>query len=396
MDGIGATYGAGRGGGLYIHIPICASKCIYCDFYSVGPRNAPWRELVSAIIKELRLRRAELPRPLTTLYIGGGTPSLLPLGQLARLLSEVKALASDSYEVEEFTIEANPDDISAEYIDRLIALGVNRLSLGVQSFNDEELRLIRRRHTAAQALEAVVEAKRVGNVGLDLIFGLPGQTLDSWQATLAKALELRPHHISLYSLMYEKGTAIYAMRQQGRIAEVADDLAEKMYLLVVERLKAAGYRHYEISNFALPGRESRHNSSYWCGLPYLGLGPAAHSYDGKALRTANNADLGAYIKALCGSGQPSPDSWQQKEVLTEMQRIEEHIMTRLRTDEGINLAEFERLWGAEALRKLERGASRGLRAGQLELSSAPCGERTLRIAEEHWLTADALIVDLLP
>jgi oxygen-independent coproporphyrinogen-3 oxidase len=250
--------------GLYIHIPFCASKCIYCDFYSLAGSSHDTGQYVDALVAELKLRHRELAEPLRTLYVGGGTPSLLPLGQFARLVDAVGRVAPlDS--VEEFTVEVNPDDVTAGYIAGLKELGVNRISMGVQSFDDRDLRFINRRHTARQAIEAVRAIRQAGvhNVSIDLIYGIPGQTLDSWSRTVDQAVALGVEHISAYSLMYEQGTRLWVMRQTGKVAEVDDDTCVAMYDLLVSRLHLAGYGHYEISNFALPGYCSRHNSSYW-------------------------------------------------------------------------------------------------------------------------------------
>lgn len=370
--------------GLYIHIPFCASKCIYCDFYSLAGSSHDTGQYVDALVAELKLRHCELAEPLRTLYVGGGTPSLLPLGQFARLVDAVGRVAPfDS--VEEFTVEVNPDDVTAGYIAGLKELGVNRISMGVQSFDDRDLRFINRRHTARQAIEAVRAIRQAGvhNVSIDLIYGIPGQTLDSWSRTVDQAVALGVEHISAYSLMYEQGTRLWVMRQTGKVAEVDDDTCVAMYDLLVSRLHLAGYGHYEISNFALPGYCSRHNSSYWDLTPYLGLGPAAHSYDGH-VRRYNPPRLKSYLHNLhegkCVFVTESETDWQ---------RYDEYVMLRLRTAAGLCVddmkARFEPRFVAYFLGKV-----------QPLLGTSIVGDGTrYRIPESRIMVADAITTELM-
>ena len=212
--------------GIYVHIPFCRHKCIYCDFYSVGARRAPWERLAAAIVREARLRSAEVCGSVRTLYIGGGTPSAMPAELLADMCVRLRELFAEKIQLEEFTVEVNPDDVTEEFAESLLQTGVNRVSMGVQSFHDEELRAIGRRHTAAQAVRACSILSQIGNLGIDLIFGLPGQTLSSWADNVARAIELRPQHISAYALMWEPGTPLDIMRRQQRVCEVPDTTSE--------------------------------------------------------------------------------------------------------------------------------------------------------------------------
>ena len=285
--------------GVYVHIPFCASRCSYCDFFSTLRLDEVGHDYVEALIAEARLRKAELNgKPVKTLYMGGGTPSQLPLPLLARLIDGLKATL-DLNAVQEFTLEANPDDVTPEWCAAVRALGVNRVSMGVQSFQDAVLRLVGRRHTARQAIDAVASLRHAGidNISIDLIYGLPGQTLETWAESVRQAVDLRPQHISAYGLTYEPGTRLWQQRECGEVVEASEDQYLDMYRILVGLLRVAGYEHYEISNFALPGYRSRHNSSYWNETPYLGLGAAAHSYDG-TMRRSNPADLCGYIRRI--------------------------------------------------------------------------------------------------
>lgn len=348
--------------GLYIHIPLCARKCIYCDFYSLGAKNAPWQELVSALLAEAECRKGEISAPLSTIYIGGGTPSLLPPQEFVRLIEGLRSIF-DTSAVKEFTVEVNPDDVTPALVDMLLAEGVNRVSMGVQSFHDTELHAIGRRHTAAQAVEAASLLRKTGNVSMDLIFGLPGQTLESWRDNVARMLSLRPQHISAYSLMWESGTTLDIMRRQGRLKEVDEDVEAEMFELLGKMLLQQGYEQYEISNYSLPGFHSRHNTSYWLGVPYLGLGPSAHSYDGQRLRRSNSPDMRGYIAHYTSSARSIP--FFETECLNDNDLREEYIMTRLRMAKGIDMADFTGRFSPRRADRLLRQASLAIQAGHL-------------------------------
>ena len=329
--------------GIYIHIPYCKSKCIYCDFYST-PQVETMEQYVHSLLCEERLRHGEIEgEAVSTLYLGGGTPSVLPISLLSTLIEGMKEVF-DLSNLEEFTIEVNPDDVTAASVKALVALGVNRVSMGVQSFNDGELQAINRRHTAQQAIDAVIAIKEAGitNVSIDLIYGLPGQSLNSWQRNVERAIGLDVQHISAYCLSYEPGTPLWAMRQLGRVVPVSDEDCVAMHDTLVAMLTQAGFEHYEISNFARPGYRSRHNSSYWNFTPYLGLGAAAHSFDGST-RRYNPSSIKEYVTAL-GNGATAC----VEEHLEWWERYDEEVMVRLRTCDGIDTALIAQRYGDKA------------------------------------------------
>lgn len=322
--------------GLYIHIPFCESKCIYCDFYSMANNKHLIDKYIDAQLVEAAQRKNELnSETITTVYLGGGTPSLLSITQLSKLVNGLKKVF-DFSDVEEFTIEVNPDDVTADYIQQAKSFGINRVSMGVQSFSDEDLRFINRRHTAKQATDAIHIIKEAGidNISIDLIYGIPGQNFEIWQNNVDTAISLSVQHISAYTLMYEDGTRLSVMRSLGKITEVDDDVVAAMYDYLVAQLKSNGYTHYEISNFALPGFHSRHNSSYWNLTPYLGLGVAAHSFDG-TVRRYNPSNLKKYLDAL-GEGKLCVEV----ENITQAGKYDEYVMLRLRTADGIDADEL--------------------------------------------------------
>ena len=318
---------------VYIHIPFCRSRCIYCDFYSTTLGEDVMSAYVRALEHEMCLRKQEahLAR-VHSLYIGGGTPSLLPQDRLTELFTAVGrhfVLHADA----EVTIEANPDDVTPHWLESLSHTPVNRISMGAQTFSDRLLTLLRRRHNARQTVSAVQACKDAGirNISLDLIYGLPGQTMDDWQSDVEQALALGIKHLSAYSLSVEPGTPLdsspYKRELEGGRYE---ELSRRMYDHLIDATKQAGFLHYEISNFARPGFHSRHNSIYWQGKPYLGLGAGAHSYDGLSTRRANLPDIKAYIDA-------KGDAPHETEVLGNDELYDEFIMTRLRTSDGIPL-----------------------------------------------------------
>ena len=347
--------------GVYVHIPFCASRCSYCDFFSTLRLDEVGHDYVEALIAEARLRKAELNgKPVKTLYMGGGTPSQLPLPLLARLIDGLKATL-DLNAVQEFTLEANPDDVTPEWSAAVRALGVNRVSMGVQSFQDAVLRLVGRRHTARQAIDAVASLRHAGidNISIDLIYGLPGQRLETWAESVRQAVDLRPQHISAYGLTYEPGTRLWQQRECGEVVEASEDQYLDMYRVLVGLLQVAGYEHYEISNFALPGYRSRHNSSYWNETPYLGLGAAAHSYDG-TMRRSNPADLCGYIRRIT-SGQPAC----QVEDLAWWERYDERVMLGLRTADGVDAHRLRSDFGDKAWAHFVSEARRHIDAGHM-------------------------------
>ena len=284
--------------GLYIHIPFCTKRCLYCDFFS--NTEMKYKEpYLSAVIRELELRKDYLEgEPVETIYFGGGTPSQLQAADFSRIFEAIHRLF-DVSPCAEITLEANPDDMTPEYVAGLQTLPFNRVSMGVQSFKEEDLRFLNRRHNREQALLAVDLCKKNGleNISVDLIYGLPGQTLEEWKQNLDTVIRLDIPHISAYHLIYEEGTALYKLKEAGKITPVDEDLSVALFTSLIDQLTANGYLHYEISNFARPGMLSRHNSSYWIGKKYLGIGPSAHSYNGQN-RQWNISSLPGYLQAI--------------------------------------------------------------------------------------------------
>lgn len=316
--------------GIYIHIPFCKSRCKYCDFFSTIHLEKQ-AQYVEALLAEWHMRQYELIEPIHTLYIGGGTPSTLNCADLDRIIQTILSNTTPDNPPIEITIEANPGDITKEKAQAWRDMGINRLSIGIQSFDDELLQLIGRRHTANQAIQAVQLAQAAGfdNISIDLMYALPDQTMQMWQQDVQQALSLGVQHISSYGLIYEDGTVLTTLLEHGIIDAVDEDTEMRMYDYLVEELTANGFIHYEVSNFALKNHHSRHNSSYWNHTPYIGLGAGAHSYDGLH-RQWNISDLDVYIqRALAYDLQP------EIETLTPEQKHTERIMLGLRTCQGV-------------------------------------------------------------
>lgn len=345
--------------GLYIHIPFCAKRCLYCDFFS--STDMKFREpYLTAMIREMELRQEYIGKePLETIYFGGGTPSQLQAADFEQIFNAIYRLFDVSL-CKEITLEANPDDMTPEYVSSLRSLPFNRVSMGIQSFKEEDLRFLNRRHTRDQALRAVATCKENGinNISIDLIYGLPGQTLKEWEDNLAEAIRLETPHISAYHLIYEEGTALYKLMQAGKVSPAEEELSLSLFSTLIERLTEAGYLHYEISNFARPGYFSMHNSSYWIGKKYLGIGPSAHSYNGES-RQWNISSLPLYLKGIT-NGIPSIET----EVLDINTRYNDFIITGLRTMWGINLNDIQKLFGKEkaeyCLRQTESYTKQGV------------------------------------
>lgn len=375
--------------GIYVHIPFCRSKCGYCAFFSTAAISKYLPPFPEALAEEARQRNGELRSAPDTLYIGGGTPSLLSPDEIARVVTGVaEALDFDPSGLREFTIEANPDDVTPEKAEAWKALGVNRVSLGLQSLDDDELRIIGRRHSADGAVEAFgLLQSFFRNISVDLIFGLPGQTADSWLRSLRRVLDLRPQHLSAYSLSFEERTRFTLMRDRGEIAEADERLSEGMYRSLAAMTREAGMEHYEISNFALPGFRSVHNSSYWTGAPYLGLGPAASSYDGHRRRRTNHPSIAAYLRRY-GENAADTDCCGE-EILTDEELIEEYVLTRLRTAEGIRTADFLSRFGERELQTLMR------RAGRIKQSLLRRDADGMALTEEGFFVSDEVILDLI-
>ena len=342
--------------GLYIHIPFCRSRCIYCGFYSTTALNLRQR-YVEALCKELALRPSD-EQDIETIYLGGGTPSQLTIPQLHQIFDAIYKYNKVSPDAE-VTIEMNPDDVTEAFADGLCWLPVNRVSMGAQTFDDKRLRWLHRRHTSHQVAEALERLRDNGirNISIDLIYGFPDETLDNWQADITAALSLNAEHLSAYCLTIEEGTPLWKMLQGNAnqiITTQNEETERSMYELLIDRLASAGYEHYEISNFARPGFRSRHNSAYWNDTPYIGLGAAAHSYDGHT-RSWNIADISQYIEGM-ESGKRLFDA----ESIEGDTRYNDRLTVALRTREGLDLGELSPSHRDYCLRNARRFLNDGL------------------------------------
>ena len=356
---------------IYIHVPFCRSFCNYCDFYSelacAGKSEDRMKVYAADLCKEIALRRKELERTtaINTVYLGGGTPSVLPLD----VLKEIIAALPQGSGRDEFTIEVNPDDIvrkGPEYVRELIKLGVSRVSMGVQTLSDSLLKWMNRRHDADAARKAFAILREAGvtNISLDLIFGITHLSDETLLAGIRQFIALSPEHISAYQLSIEEGSALAQMMERGEYSPASDEQCERQYKLICRELAAAGYEHYEISNWARPGRRAVHNAAYWTRHAYIGLGPGAHSFDGQQ-RSSNSMQLQGWTRSF--------------EQLSEEEILEEQIMLGLRTSDGIS----PHICDQAAVDKL---LSEGL------LVQTPAGR--VRIPEEHFFVSDNIIADL--
>lgn len=368
--------------GIYLHIPFCKQACHYCNFhFSTSLHYKP--ELVAALQEEARLAAEKFPFPageaVHTIYFGGGTPSLLTLSELTQLLNAVRGHFNVDPDAE-ITLEVNPDDISEERLKEWRGAGINRLSIGVQSFFEEELRWMNRAHTAKQALGQVKKAREYfNNITIDLIYGGPGLSDEQWHQDLEQAKALNIPHLSCYALTVEPQTPLNKMIRTGKVPDVDPDKQSRHFLYLMQWAKENGYEHYEISNFARPGYRSRHNSAYWQGKSYIGLGPSAHSFDGKS-RWWNIANNQAYIRSLQQGIIPF-----EKEELTGVQQLNERIMIALRTADGLDLFNIPSLEKT----KLLKAAQRHIDAGHLVAQ-----DNNLRLTDEGRLLADGIAADL--
>jgi oxygen-independent coproporphyrinogen-3 oxidase len=371
---------------LYVHVPFCVRRCSYCDFSIAVRKRIPAREYVDAVLRELSVSRAADPGSipgwgtLTTLYLGGGTPSLLPPDAVAALLTSLRDAftATSSLDDVEVTLEANPEDVTPAHAASWRRAGINRVSLGAQSFDDRVLAWMHRSHDAAAIGVAVQSLRAAGieNISLDLIFAVPAELRRDWGRDLDRAIALEPSHLSLYGLTVEARTPLARWISRGAASAPDDDRYAEEYLLAHARLAANGYRFYEVSNAARGDRRSRHNSAYWSGAAYLGLGPAAHSFDGRARRW-NTPSWDGYRRALAAGRSPV----ESEEVLTEGQRELEALYLALRTDGGLPLAALDRLLPPATALWVERGW-------------VQIREQRLVCRPEGWLRLDSLVRDL--
>ena len=338
--------------GIYIHIPFCRSRCIYCGFYSTTSLEHRQR-YVEAVCREIAVR--PLDTPVDTIYLGGGTPSQLTIEQL-RQLFDTLYIYNKVRDGAEVTIEVNPDDVTVEFVAGLQQLPVNRVSMGAQTFSDERLRFLHRRHTSSQVSEAVKRFRTAGisNISIDLMYGFPGETLSDWLHDIGSALALDVEHLSAYCLTVEEGTPLFERMRNEKCEMRNEEIERSMYYTLIDRLEAAGFEHYEISNFAKPGYRSRHNSSYWNGTPYIGLGAAAHSFDGKT-RSWNISDLQEYI-----NGMEHSERLYESETLDGDTRYNDQVTVALRTREGLDLTKLSEQQRAYCLRSARRYIDDGL------------------------------------
>lgn len=360
--------------GLYVHIPFCHTKCLYCDFYSLpGKRN--FNEVITGIISEYRLREDEIKDKFESIYIGGGTPSILPEDLISELMLN---LPVDS--AEEITIEVNPEDVNENKVRTWKSLGINRVSIGIQSLDNQILKRIGRRHSSEKALEAIktIQDSGIRNISVDLIYGLPGLTSDKWEKTLNSLIDTGIKHISAYCLTFYENTPLYKLLKQGKITEQDDDNIAQQFDILRKVSQARGFEHYEISNLAIPGYESRHNSIYWrTDGKWLGIGPAAHSFDGK-IRRIDKENISEWMASFPRPFNVEPES--------EIDIINDFIVGALRTTAGLDLSTLESSY-ADIIRSQAR---RFINSGELELNGD-----SLRIIPDKWLISDFYIREIM-
>ena len=369
--------------GIYIHIPFCRKACHYCNFhFSTSAKQTV--DMTKAICKEATLRKQYINEPVTTIYFGGGTPSLLSIEELEELLGTFKSLFAIEDDAE-ITLETNPDDINAAKLNAWKNIGINRLSIGVQSFFEEDLKWMNRAHNARQANECIQLAQQAGfnNITIDLIYGTPTLSDEKWQQNVETAFQFGVPHLSCYALTVEPKTALEKLIETNKLAPVDPEKQSRQFELLMDWTNAAGYEHYEISNFAKPGFRSKHNSSYWQGTSYIGLGPSAHSFTGNS-RQWNIANNTSYLKSLEQNIIPF-----EIEELTATQQLNEYIMTSLRTMEGLSLKRVTENWGAAKSNDLQKAANKFLTQNMLVLE-----DHFIKLTKKGKLFADGIAADL--
>lgn len=366
--------------GIYIHIPFCKSRCNYCDFFS-STNIKEKTHYVNLLSKELTQRKNYLSnQPIETLYWGGGTPSLLTAQELEKLFIQLEKDYGSLRKNIEITLEANPDDLSNEFLSSIGHLPFNRISIGIQSFHDTELRFLNRRHDAQSAIQAVLNCRHQGfnNISIDLMYGLPGQNLKSWEASIRQAVDLPIQHLSAYHLIYEEGTRLHTLLDAGKVNPVKEGMSVRMFEMLIQLVENAGFEQYEISNFAKPGFHSQHNSSYWDGTHYLGIGAAAHSYNGKS-RQWNKNVIENYL-----------DYAPEIEFIDSKTAYNDFIITRLRTMQGIAIEELKTSFGEEKKQYLLFQAHQPIHNGLLEIQNG-----YLRLTRRGIFVSDGLMSDLM-
>ena len=370
---------------IYLHIPFCKQKCSYCNFHFSTSFSLK-DEMLSAIKKEIQLRHNELEnKTLKSLYFGGGTPSVLSVDEIKSLLDEIQKYFSFDNNIE-ITLESNPDDLNKNFLKELSQTEINRLSIGTQSFYDEDLKLMNRAHNASEAESSIKRAQDFGlvNISVDLIYGSPTSNFEIWKDNLSKTIELQVPHVSSYALTVEPKTALEKWIENGKIRSPEETEQNQEFYYMKDFLKDNGFDHYEISNFGKPGFHSKHNSAYWKSEPYLGIGPSAHSYNGHLERSWNIANNPIYIKNLNQNILPI-----EKEILTEKDRFNEMIMIGLRTIWGVDLNRINQNFSSEVIDYLNQEIKSKIESGILEIEN-----NYLKIPEKHWFLADGIASDL--
>ena len=370
---------------IYLHIPFCKQKCSYCNFHFSTSFSLK-DEMLSAIKKEIQLRHNELEnKTLKSLYFGGGTPSVLSVDEIKSLIDEIQKYFSFDENIE-ITLESNPDDLNKNFLKELSQTEINRLSIGTQSFFDEDLKLMNRAHNASEAESSIKRAQDFGlvNISVDLIYGSPTSNFEIWKDNLNKTIELQVPHVSSYALTVEPKTALEKWIENGKIRSPEETEQNQEFYYMKDFLKDNGFDHYEISNFGKPGFHSKHNSAYWKSEPYLGIGPSAHSYNGHLERSWNIANNPIYIKNLNQNILPI-----EKEILTEKDRFNEMIMIGLRTIWGVDLNRINQNFSSEVIDYLNQEIKSKIESGILEIEN-----NYLKIPEKHWFLADGIASDL--
>ena len=371
--------------GIYIHIPFCRQKCYYCDFYKTV-NIAQTERYLHALKNEISFRKNYLQNEnVQTIYFGGGTPTVLTGRQLEEIILLIKTQFQINNDVE-LTIEANPDDLSEDYIKQLTELGINRLSIGIQSFQDELLKKMNRRHSATQALNAIENAFRAGikDISVDLIYGLPGLTIEKWKSDLAKTFNLPVTHLSAYHLTYHEGTPFYTWLKKGTLHDVEEKESVAQFRILTEMAEMNRFEHYEISNFAKNRMYSKHNTSYWTGAKYLGLGPSAHSYN-QVTRSWNVAHTEKYISILEKGNLPA-----EEEILTDDNRYNEYVLTRIRTKWGVSSKVLAEKFGTKKEEYFKHHIFK-----YLETGIAVKNEEIYTLTKEGWFVSDEIMANLM-
>jgi len=371
--------------GIYIHIPFCRQKCYYCDFYKTVNTSLLGRYL-QALKTEILLRTNYLGgETVETLYFGGGTPSVLAEQDLSEIIGFVRGHFPISSGLE-ITLEANPDDLTTSYLQQIYNAGVRRLSIGIQSFQDEQLKKMNRRHDSGQAIEAIENAVNTGfnDISVDFIYGLPGLTNQQWKADLQKVFSLPVTHLSAYHLTYHEGTPFNTWLKKGTLKQLTETESISQFKTLVALAHENGFEHYEISNFARNGMYSKHNTSYWTGKKYLGLGPSAHSFNGYS-RSWNVAHTEKYIKAIALN-----EAFSEEEILTDANHYNEYVLTRIRTIWGVSVSEIQDLFGIEKAVYFQQNIEKYLRSGL----AVQTGE-TVTLTRKGWFVSDEISASLM-